>query len=88
MTETIDTQFLQHLAPSLGVMLRRRVESTPDLEAYRYLRGADWVSVTWAETAVAVDEVAAGLLALGLEKEDRVAIVANTRYEWLLADLG
>lgn len=88
MTQTIDTQFLQHLAPSLGVMLRRRVESTPDLEAYRYLRGADWVSATWAETAVAVDEVAAGLLALGLEKEDRVAIVANTRYEWLLADLG
>ncbi|WP_104111488.1 long-chain fatty acid--CoA ligase [Arthrobacter sp. N199823] len=88
MTQTIDTQFLQQLAPSLGVMLRRRVESTPDLEAYRYLRGADWVSATWAETAVAVDEVAAGLLALGLEKEDRVAIVANTRYEWLLADLG
>ena len=88
MTETIETQFLHALEPSLGVMLRRRVESTPNHEAYRYLRGADWVSVTWAEAAAEVYEVAAGLLALGLEKEDRVAIVANTRYDWLMADLG
>ncbi|MEV8183513.1 AMP-dependent synthetase/ligase [Specibacter sp. NPDC078692] len=88
MTETIDTQFLQNLAPSLGVMLRRRVESTPNHEAYRYLIGENWISVTWAEAAAEVYEVAAGLLALGLAKEDTVAIVANTRYEWLLADLG
>lgn len=88
MTEIIDTQFLQHLAPSLGVVLRRRVESTPHHEAYRYLQGTNWVSVTWAEAATEVYEVAAGLLALGLAKEDRVAIVANTRYDWLMSDLG
>ena len=64
-TETIDTQFLHDLEPSLGVMLRRRVESSPQREAYRYLRGEDWMSVTWAEAAAEVYEVAAGLLALG-----------------------
>ncbi|MBD7958112.1 AMP-binding protein [Microbacterium sp. Sa4CUA7] len=88
MAATIDTSFLQDLAPSLGVMLRRRVAKTPDREAYRFLRGADWVSVTWSEAAAEVAEVAAGLLALRLRREDRVAIVANTRYEWILADLA
>lgn len=88
MAETIDTRFLQHLAPSLGVMLRGRVSASPDREAYRHLRGTDWVSVTWAEAAADVAEVAAGLLALGLEREDRVAIIASTRYEWIIADLG
>lgn len=88
MADTIDTTFLHHLAPSLGVMLRKRVAASPDREAYRYLRGTDWVSVTWAEAAADVDDVAAGLLALGLQREDRVAIVANTRYEWIIADLA
>lgn len=88
MADTINTTFLQHLAPSLGMMLRARVAASADREAYRHLRGTDWVSVTWAEAAADVDEVAAGLLALGLHREDRVAIVANTRYEWIIADLG
>lgn len=88
MADTIDTTFLQHLAPSLGVMLRARVRASADREAYRYLRGTEWISVTWAEASADVDEVAAGLLALGLQREDRVAIVANTRYEWIVADLG
>ncbi len=33
-------------------------------------------------------ELAAGLLSLGLEAEDRVAIASGTRIEWMLADLA
>ncbi len=83
-----DTITVADLAPSLGVMLRERVRETPQSEAYRFLRDDAWTSVTWAEAAVEVEEVAAGLLAAGLQREDRVAIIANTRYEWILADLG
>lgn len=88
MAETTQNAFLQHLAPSMGVVLRQRVASTPNNEAYRYLRGEDWVSVTWTEVALEAYELAAGLLALGLQQGERVAIVAGTRYEWVLADLA
>ncbi|WP_447646472.1 AMP-dependent synthetase/ligase [Nocardioides zeae] len=35
-----------------------------------------------------VNRLAAGLLALGLEAEQRVGIASATRYEWILADLA
>ena len=50
--------------------------------------GDDWLTVSWAELDVVVREVGAGLVALGVEAEDRVAIASSTRYEWALADLA
>jgi long-chain acyl-CoA synthetase len=66
-----------------------RVEATPDRPAFQH-RGPDgrWVKTTWAEAKVVVDEVAAGLLSLGVNLEDRAAILSNTRIEWIWADLG
>ncbi|WP_243077247.1 long-chain fatty acid--CoA ligase [Microbacterium sp. SS28] len=88
MAQPIDTRFLEDLPPNLAVALRRRVDLTPDAEAYRHLVSGSWTSVTWREAARDVAEVAAGLLALGLAPEDRVGIIAGTRYEWILCDLG
>nr|WP_206024227.1 long-chain fatty acid--CoA ligase [Rhodococcus sp. 14C212] len=45
-----------------------------------------WVSVTAAEFAAQVRGVAKGLMASGIELGDRVAILASTRYEWVLID--
>jgi long-chain acyl-CoA synthetase len=77
-------------AASVGRMLLDRVAATPDGEAFRYPGpgGAGWQSLTWAETGQQVQQIAAGLLALGLRAEDRVALVAGTRIEWVLADFG
>jgi long-chain acyl-CoA synthetase len=36
----------------------------------------------------AVKTIAAGLVSLGIEPEDRVAIASTTRYKWLLCDLA
>ncbi len=44
--------------------------------------------MTWKETGERVDRLAAGLLSLGLESEQRVGIAAATRLEWILADLA
>jgi long-chain acyl-CoA synthetase len=45
-----------------------------------------WREVGWDEAAKRVDELAAGFLALGIVKGDRVAILAQTRVEWTLTD--
>ncbi|MGL5809549.1 MAG: AMP-dependent synthetase/ligase [Nocardioides sp.] len=47
-----------------------------------------WESRTWREVADDVAEVAGGLLALGIEPEQRVGIAADTSYHWIVADLG
>lgn len=73
---------------SVAHMFRNRVAATPDLEAYSWREGDTWKSFTWAQTAGVVNELAAGLRALGLQDEDRVGILSGTRVEWLFADLS
>ena len=84
-----DDKFVQTMAPNVAVQFLDRVAKSPDKEAYRYpLADESWESVTWRETGDRVSALAAGLLALGVESEQRVGILANTRYEWILADLA
>jgi long-chain acyl-CoA synthetase len=47
-----------------------------------------WRSWTWDQTAEAVREIAQGLQAMGLPQGAVVGILANTRLEWMLADLA
>jgi long-chain acyl-CoA synthetase len=69
-------------------MFLDRVQTSANKEAFRYLVAGEWVSATWRQTADRVDELAAGLLALGIEPEQRVGVASSTRYEWILADLA
>jgi long-chain acyl-CoA synthetase len=72
---------------TVGETLAWRVRKTPFHEAFRYRDPDDrWASLTWTQTQTLAHELAAGLLSLGLGSEQRVAIVANTRIEWILAD--
>lgn len=90
--EPIDRPALERPARSVAHLFRDRVTATPDRPAFRYARvhdsGDEWVTVTWREVDEVVRELAAGLLALGVHAEDRVAIASGTRYEWALADLA
>ena len=83
-----DTTFVDHLAPNVAVQFLDRVAKSPNTEAYRYPKGDGWESVTWQETGHQVERIAAGLLSLGIEPEQRVGIASNTRFEWILADLA
>ncbi|MFG2904898.1 AMP-dependent synthetase/ligase [Kitasatospora sp. NPDC048286] len=85
---------------SVAHLFLERVALTPNAEAYRYPSPVDeqaadgapgaeqWRSLTWAQTATRVKAVAAGLMALGIRPEDRVALASSTRLEWIVADLG
>ncbi|MBI5904519.1 MAG: long-chain fatty acid--CoA ligase [Deltaproteobacteria bacterium] len=59
-------------------------------DAVRYLvpGAGGYAPVTYREAGEASREICLGLMALGLSRGDRVAILAGTRLEWCLADIG
>lgn len=73
---------------SLAHMFLAWVETQPDADAYYYPIEGGWQQSSWAETHTLVEGLAAGLIALGIQPEDRVAIVASTRFESVLAFLA
>ncbi|MFE0509492.1 AMP-dependent synthetase/ligase [Streptomyces sp. NPDC058964] len=91
-----DTQTLiENRPPSVATLFLDRVAATPDAEAYRYPVPAasgqgpdDWKSLSWGQAAERVYAIAAGLIELGVQPEQRVALASSTRVEWILADLG
>ncbi len=82
------TATLTERAQSFGHLFVDRVNKTPAGEAFRYRSGDEWVSLTWAQTKDRVFQLAAGLVELGVQPQQRVAIASTTRIEWLLADLS
>ncbi|TLS40022.1 long-chain fatty acid--CoA ligase [Streptomyces montanus] len=91
-----DTQTLiENRPPSVAALFLERVAATPDAEAYRYpvppASGEgpdDWKSLSWSQASERVFAIAAGLIELGVQPEQRVALASSTRVEWILADLG
>ena len=87
-----DPSVIDRRLMTVGEMFLDRVRRSSDQEAYRYPVGqADdqrWESATWAEVGQRATNLAAGLVALGVEPQQRIAIASSTRYEWVLADLA
>ncbi|RSN40906.1 long-chain fatty acid--CoA ligase [Streptomyces sp. WAC 04229] len=91
-----DTQTtIENRPPSVAGLFLERVAATPDAEAYRYPvppasgEGPDaWKSLTWSQAADRVYAIAAGLIELGVQPQQRVALASSTRLDWILADLG
>ncbi len=52
--------------------------------AARYKVQDEWRDVTYGEAGKAIEEIALGLVALGIEPGDRVCILSDTRPEWTL----
>jgi long-chain acyl-CoA synthetase len=75
---------------SVAEIFLHRVASTPDSDAFYYpmLPSAEWKTLSWKDVGNEVREIACGLRALGLESEQRVSLLSNTRVEWLLCDIG
>ncbi|WP_041782624.1 AMP-dependent synthetase/ligase [Mycolicibacterium chubuense] len=83
-----DVSTIGDQAPSVAVLFRDRVAATPQAEAFRFPENGGWTSVTWQQVDQRVHRIAAGLIALGVEPEDRVGLASSTRYEWVLVDFA
>ncbi len=64
------------------------VAANRSVPAYLVEREGEWREVSWSEAAQAVDELAHGLLSIGIRKGDSFAILASTTLEWALFDFA
>src|SRR6201999_3199685 len=71
---------------TLADLLPRSAAAYGSDPAVRYKDGDAWVDRSFQEVFEIVKPLALGLVALGIEKGDRVSILGNTRAEWTYFD--
>jgi long-chain acyl-CoA synthetase len=81
-------RIVQASEPTIVDLFWTRVQEAPGRPALRFHVGDRWHPVTWQDYGDAVAEVAAGLVHLGIEPGDRVAILSTNAVRWHEADLG
>ena len=76
------------LADTLPRLLRERALRDPSRVALREKEFGIWQRVTWAGYLGHVRRFSLGLVALGLRRGDKVAVLSENRREWLYAELA
>ncbi|MBN2516847.1 MAG: long-chain fatty acid--CoA ligase [Deltaproteobacteria bacterium] len=68
-------------------LLNRNIETFGERRAQWWrTEGTDTTSITYRELGHTVEEMSTGLMELGIEKGDRIAIMAHTCPQWVWAD--
>ena len=75
-------------SPNLVALFYRKAAEKGDAPFLWRKQDGNWISLSWTEAARQVSALASALVALGIEPGDRVALVAESRPEWPLADLA
>ncbi|MFC9788550.1 AMP-dependent synthetase/ligase [Rhodococcus sp. NPDC127528] len=74
---------------TLADLAFRAADAYGDRPAVRFQREpGTWEQITYAELAERVSDFGAGLIALGLDAGDRVAVLGSTRPDWSVAHLA
>ena len=73
---------------SVAQLFRSRLATDGQRTAARRKVNGKWEDVSWTQLGAQAEEVAWGLLSLGVKKGEMVSILAGTRVEWTECDLG
>ncbi|MDQ6749944.1 MAG: AMP-dependent synthetase/ligase [Actinomycetota bacterium] len=73
---------------TIADLLPSAAEQHAERTAVRFKRDGEWLEITYGEVGEIVSEIARGLIDLGIDPGDRVAILCNTRPEWTFADFA
>jgi long-chain acyl-CoA synthetase len=73
---------------SANSIWQNRVREFADRPAFRFRQDDAWQGLTWRQADQAAREIGAGLLSWGLDQGDRVALLCQTRLEWVLCDVA
>ncbi len=72
----------------LTKIILHNVQTYQDRPALYFKEGTKWHHLSWREMGRQIRGVAQGLLALGLQEQDRVGIFAPNKPQWTIADYG
>jgi long-chain acyl-CoA synthetase len=73
---------------SIYELFKTICEKNPDKAAYRYKAGEEWKPVTWKEHQETCKTISKALMALGVERDDKVNILCSPRLEWIQVDMA
>jgi len=73
---------------SLGHLFWEQARRLAERTAQRVKVGGAWRDVSWRALGEEVQEIALGLIALGRQPGDAVAVLSQTRAEWVRADFA
>jgi long-chain acyl-CoA synthetase len=76
------------ISQSIPGLLLRRARQDPNAVAFRDKHLGVYQGHTWTDYARLAEEVALGLMELGVNSGDRVAIMGDACAEWVLSDMG
>lgn len=78
-----------NIAESLTRLILDRAEKTPNRDAFSEpAESGGWKSYTWKQIIDDSAVIAAGLIALGVESEDRVGLASDTNLDWIRGTYG
>ena len=75
-------------ATTVVALFEKSVEQFPDRILLWEKRGSGFEGMTYRQVKARVEAFAAGLLALGVRKGDRIATIAEGRNDWVIGELG
>jgi len=73
------------MAETVGALPSSAAERFGERLAARHKVDGEWREMTYAQTLSAIEEIALGLAAMGIEPGDRVGVLSDTRVEWTLS---
>ena len=73
---------------SVPRMFASVVDANRDKVAFRVKKNGSWKDISWDLAKTTVDRISRGLMALDVQHGDKVNILAQSRLEWSLCDLG
>jgi long-chain acyl-CoA synthetase len=76
------------LEKSIYELFKNVCEKNKDKIAYRYKDGTSWKPITWGEHQETCKKISKSLMALGIEKGNKVNILSWTRLEWIQVDMA